>query len=468
MGSRPRRSPGRSARTRRTPATRWRPRPRARSSSAPRSVTTTRTTARSNGSRPWRTAGSSTSRRSASRRFPVQPRLAPSDSHLYNTLARPLVKEGRLPNPHRVDEILVNRAAAKQLHISVGQRYTLVSSNQLAAFFGQAPMRGGPTVHAHVVGIGDGPMDLLFGPDEPGVHPEWRVPRAVRRARLAGSEGQGRLRAQPRRAPATRHRRPAVPARRRRPAAPPRRRRQRRRREGHPDPHHDPGRQAGRARHRPRADRAAALRRSGRARRSDARRPGHRPRRVRHGRLGARVAQHRVRPATARRRDGPAAAGRGGDRRCGQRGGRGLPLGVVPRRARRSARSGSGHPLRHRRGAARRGRGRGTRNADRARRGIAGDQPNPADVSPESSRIAGAIRQVASPPIGIGAGLALERGRGERSLPGPARDRRRSRRGRRGHRVARSARGHRRRPARPGSIRAGLDRDRLSRDPPRR
>jgi FtsX-like permease family len=97
--------------------------------------------------------------------------LAPSDSHLYNTLARPLVKEGRLPNPDRVDEVLVNRVAAKQLHLSVGQAVTLVSSNNLEAFFGQAPMRGGPTVKAHVVGIGDGPMDLLFGPDDPAFLP---------------------------------------------------------------------------------------------------------------------------------------------------------------------------------------------------------------------------------------------------------------------------------------------------------
>jgi FtsX-like permease family len=97
--------------------------------------------------------------------------LAASDSHLYNTLARPLLTAGRLPNPHRVDEVLLNRKAAEQLHLSVGQPVTLVSSNHLEAFFGQAPMRGGPTVKAHVVGIGDGPMDLLFGPDDPAFLP---------------------------------------------------------------------------------------------------------------------------------------------------------------------------------------------------------------------------------------------------------------------------------------------------------
>jgi ABC-type lipoprotein release transport system permease subunit len=103
--------------------------------------------------------------------IPGSSSLAPSDSHLYRTLARPLVVDGRLPNPHRVDEILVNKVAAKQLHLKVGQPVTLVSSPNLNAFYGQAPMTGGPTVKAHIVGIGSGPMDLLFGPDDPGFIP---------------------------------------------------------------------------------------------------------------------------------------------------------------------------------------------------------------------------------------------------------------------------------------------------------
>lgn len=97
--------------------------------------------------------------------------LAPGDTHLYNTLARPLLTEGRLPNPHRVDEMLVNRAAAKMLNLHVGQKLTLVSTPNLDAFFGQAPLKGGPTVRSTIVGIGDSEIDLIFQPDEPAFIP---------------------------------------------------------------------------------------------------------------------------------------------------------------------------------------------------------------------------------------------------------------------------------------------------------
>ena len=103
--------------------------------------------------------------------FPKIASLAPSDSHLYRTLAAPLLVAGRLPDPHRVDEVVVNRPAAKQYDLRVGQRVTMVSSSNMLAFFGQAPMRGGPTVRARIVGIGSGSMDLLFGPDDPGFVP---------------------------------------------------------------------------------------------------------------------------------------------------------------------------------------------------------------------------------------------------------------------------------------------------------
>jgi ABC-type lipoprotein release transport system permease subunit len=97
--------------------------------------------------------------------------LAPGDTHLYNTLARPLVREGRLPNPHRVDEMLLNQAAADLLHKNVGDKFTLISSSNLDAFYGQAPLKGGPTVRATIVGIGDSLIDLIFQPDEPAFIP---------------------------------------------------------------------------------------------------------------------------------------------------------------------------------------------------------------------------------------------------------------------------------------------------------
>jgi ABC-type lipoprotein release transport system permease subunit len=97
--------------------------------------------------------------------------LAPADSQLYRTVARPLLEAGRLPNPHRVDEIVVNRAAASRAGLRVGDRVTLHTSNDLTAFYGQAPPTGGPTIHARVVGIGDSTMDQVFQPDQPGFFP---------------------------------------------------------------------------------------------------------------------------------------------------------------------------------------------------------------------------------------------------------------------------------------------------------
>jgi ABC-type lipoprotein release transport system permease subunit len=97
--------------------------------------------------------------------------LAPADTQLYRTVARPLLTAGRLPNPRRINEIVVNRAAAAQLGLGVGDRVTLVTSNDLNAFYGQAPATGGPTVAARVVGIGDSTMDQVFQPDQPGFFP---------------------------------------------------------------------------------------------------------------------------------------------------------------------------------------------------------------------------------------------------------------------------------------------------------
>ncbi len=96
--------------------------------------------------------------------------LAPADTRLYRTAARPLLEAGRLPDPHRVDEIVVNRAAAAT-GLGVGDRVTLRTSNDLTAFYGQAPTTGGPTIHARVVGVGDSTMDHVFQPDQPGFFP---------------------------------------------------------------------------------------------------------------------------------------------------------------------------------------------------------------------------------------------------------------------------------------------------------
>jgi len=93
----------------------------------------------------------------------------PGDGRLYRTINRPLVVAGRLPVA--VDEILINRLAAERTGLSVGDAVTIVSSNDIEAFFSGAGLVGGPTVRATVVGIGDSQMDLVFLSDEPGFTP---------------------------------------------------------------------------------------------------------------------------------------------------------------------------------------------------------------------------------------------------------------------------------------------------------
>ena len=90
-----------------------------------------------------------------------------TDDGLYRDIARPLLRKGRLPREGRDDEIVVNELAAKKHHLRIGQRLTLVSSNDLGAFFGTGKMEGGPTTRATIVGIGNTPLDFIFTIDEP-------------------------------------------------------------------------------------------------------------------------------------------------------------------------------------------------------------------------------------------------------------------------------------------------------------
>lgn len=108
--------------------------------------------------------------------------LAPNDDRLYRTINRPLLVAGRLPEPSRVDEMFVNRRAAEELGVHVGSQLTIVSSTSMEV---GGPMDG-PTVHATVVGIGDSNIDLGFMAGGPSwtpsaallaAHPE--IPRAT-------------------------------------------------------------------------------------------------------------------------------------------------------------------------------------------------------------------------------------------------------------------------------------------------
>lgn len=91
------------------------------------------------------------------------------DDHLYRTLSRPLVTEGRLPDPRRADEVFVNDVAAREFDLEVGTTVTIKSATE---FEDEAPFDG-PSEEATVVGIGGhGMMELIFdGTDHPSFIP---------------------------------------------------------------------------------------------------------------------------------------------------------------------------------------------------------------------------------------------------------------------------------------------------------
>jgi hypothetical protein len=96
--------------------------------------------------------------------------LPPGDTHLYRTLSRPLLRHGRLPDPARDDEIVVNGFAARNYHLHVGQHVEVVGARNLDAFYG-APIVPGVKVRSTIVGIGDSIMEDLFSPDQPAFEP---------------------------------------------------------------------------------------------------------------------------------------------------------------------------------------------------------------------------------------------------------------------------------------------------------
>lgn len=94
--------------------------------------------------------------------------LPPGDDQLYRTLSRPLLVRGRLPDPRRPDEIVVNRLAARRHQLRLGQQLTVGSGTD---FNSEGPSPEGPTVRVTIVGIGDSMMDVLFFGDEAGFTP---------------------------------------------------------------------------------------------------------------------------------------------------------------------------------------------------------------------------------------------------------------------------------------------------------
>ena len=99
--------------------------------------------------------------------------LTPGDTQLYRTVARPLLTSGRLPNPSRDDEVVINKAASKRYGLEVGDKVTIATSTDIEQFF-TGEVSGGREIIATIVGVGDSMIDQIFlsGKDpEPGFIP---------------------------------------------------------------------------------------------------------------------------------------------------------------------------------------------------------------------------------------------------------------------------------------------------------
>ncbi len=88
--------------------------------------------------------------------------LPPSGS-LFVDLERPVISEGRRPDPDRRDEVWLSEAAADSVGVRVGDRLRLVTFLDLAAFFGDVDdARPGPSFPVTVTGIGTVPTDFTW------------------------------------------------------------------------------------------------------------------------------------------------------------------------------------------------------------------------------------------------------------------------------------------------------------------
>jgi ABC-type antimicrobial peptide transport system permease subunit len=92
--------------------------------------------------------------------------LGPGDPELFRSMDRPLIIAGRLPDPRRADEAVVNDFAAAQSHLRLGSMvrlyaysYDQIAGGALASAV-SLPMPAGPSFSVHVVGIIRQPADV--------------------------------------------------------------------------------------------------------------------------------------------------------------------------------------------------------------------------------------------------------------------------------------------------------------------
>ncbi len=94
--------------------------------------------------------------------------IGDADADLYRSVDRPMVLDGRLPEPHRPFEVAINEFAATGGHLHVGSTLRLyayssaqVSSGELIASSSATPIRpSGPSYLVHVTGVVRFPQDV--------------------------------------------------------------------------------------------------------------------------------------------------------------------------------------------------------------------------------------------------------------------------------------------------------------------
>ena len=87
--------------------------------------------------------------------------FAGTDARYGNAIDRPNVVSGRRPNPDRADEVLVNRALAKAVHLEVGDTLDWIALTTAQTEQADIKPADGEKIHLKVVGIGVYPNEVV-------------------------------------------------------------------------------------------------------------------------------------------------------------------------------------------------------------------------------------------------------------------------------------------------------------------
>ncbi|TDD96659.1 ABC transporter permease [Jiangella asiatica] len=124
----------------------------------------------------------------------------PGDNEVFRTIERPIVLDGRLPDPSRADEVVISPTFEERYGLGVGDSvtlrlYTPQTQDQLAFGSIELPEPDGPVVNARIVGVIRSPwFGEEIGDEQGGLSPS---PGLVARygPNLLGASGQGILNA---------------------------------------------------------------------------------------------------------------------------------------------------------------------------------------------------------------------------------------------------------------------------------